>query len=443
MQPSCTFTPLDTSQVSTFVKIVTSITNCSFAIKSRGHAPAAGFANINDGVLLDLTSINQTTISSDHQVASVGTGSAWEDVYRALQPFNKTVAGGRNGAVGVGGLTLGGGISYYSPQVGFTSDNVINYEVVLASSEVVNANATANTDLFEALQGGGNNFGIVTRIDFAAIDTVDIAEGHLFNSPAYVADVLGAFANIVASPAYDVHASIVVSPSYNATSRQWSVVSVPQYTLPIPDPPVYDELFSIPNITSLTSFSIQNISTLSAEPPYPQFYELFFTSTYAAPSGSQVKTLLLDMFELLNSTLSAQAVPGVFWSLALEPLPAAFTSHSKSPLGNLFGLNTTENAFLYLFTINFANSKLYDQTYTLAQSLLAGMDDLAHQQGLYRDFKYANYADPSQDVFASYGPASVDFLRSVSKKYDPAQVFQQRVPGGFKISKTAEDWHAW
>lgn len=418
------------------MKVVTTITNCNFAIKSHGHAPAAGVANIANGVLLDMASINQTVISEDRNTATVGTGSTWVGAYRFLQPYNKTVAGGRNGAVGVGGLTLGGGISYYSPQVGFTSDTVVNFEVVLATSEIVNANATANVDLFKALQGGDNNFGIVTKIDLETVDTFPIAEGHLFNSATYLDEVLGAFANIVASPSYDVHASIVTSVSYNATSRAWSIVNVPQYTLPNPNPPVYQELFSIPNISSLTSFAIENISTLSSESPYPQLYELFFTSTYAAPSGPQVRTLLVDMFEYLNTTLSAQAVPGVFWSLALEPLPAVFTSHSKT---NLFGLNTTENAFLYLFSIDWADSRLSNQTYALAQTLLAGLDKLASQQGLLRNFKYANYADPSQDVFASYGVNNTEFLRRVSVKYDPTSVFQQRVPGGFKISKTSSN----
>ena len=56
--------------------------------------------------------------------------------------------------MGVGGLTLGGGISYFSPRVGFTCDTVVNFEVVLADGGLVNANATHNSDLFRALKGG-------------------------------------------------------------------------------------------------------------------------------------------------------------------------------------------------------------------------------------------------------------------------------------------------
>lgn len=46
------------------------------------------------------------------------------------------------------------------------SDNVLNYEIVLASGEIVNANTNDNRDLWLALRGGSNNFGVVTRFDF-------------------------------------------------------------------------------------------------------------------------------------------------------------------------------------------------------------------------------------------------------------------------------------
>ena len=146
----------------------------------------------------------------------------------------------------------------------------------MASSEIVNANITSNTDLYRALKGGGNNLGIVTRIDFATVDTVPLRAGRLFQSADYAEDVLTAFANIASSADYDVHASIVTSLSFNVTNKLWTFVSVPIYTLPVTNPPVYEELFAIPNITALSTVSIENISSLAAEPPYPQKYVIAF-----------------------------------------------------------------------------------------------------------------------------------------------------------------------
>ena len=104
---------------------------CRFAIKAGGHTPAAGAANIQDGVTLDLGSLNATVLSPNGDVASVGPGARWIDVYRALDGSGAAVAGGRNGGVGVGGLLLGGGLSHFAPRVGWASDGVVGFEVRL------------------------------------------------------------------------------------------------------------------------------------------------------------------------------------------------------------------------------------------------------------------------------------------------------------------------
>ena len=59
----------------------------------------------------------------------VGAGLKWGDVYGVLEGKNLSVVGGRLSGVGVAGLTLGGGISYYSGLHGFACDNVKNFEV--------------------------------------------------------------------------------------------------------------------------------------------------------------------------------------------------------------------------------------------------------------------------------------------------------------------------
>jgi FAD/FMN-containing dehydrogenase len=67
-------------------------------------------------------------------------------------------------------ISLAGGISFFSGQHGLTCDNIVNYEIVVASGEILNVNATTNPDLFWALRGGGGNFGIVTQFVANAIE---------------------------------------------------------------------------------------------------------------------------------------------------------------------------------------------------------------------------------------------------------------------------------
>lgn len=123
-------TPDDVSEA---VSILQFIPKCHFAIKGQGHAPAAGFANVPSGVTIDMSSLSSLETDPAREVTQIGAGAAWLDVYLYLDSMGLAVAGGRNGAVGVGGLTLGGGISHFSPRVGFTCDNVVNFEVGLAS----------------------------------------------------------------------------------------------------------------------------------------------------------------------------------------------------------------------------------------------------------------------------------------------------------------------
>ncbi|KAF7516107.1 hypothetical protein G7054_g14288 [Neopestalotiopsis clavispora] len=426
--PACVVLPETSADVAAFISTVSRIANCSFAIKTRGHAPAAGAANIDGGPTLDLSWLNTTDIDADHLTASVGAGSSWSDVYNTLQSYNKTVAGGRNGAVGVAGLTIGGGISYYSPQVGWTCDTVINFEVVLASGDIVNANSTSHPDLYRALKGGGNNFGVVTNIDFATIDAVPLRTGHLFQGQEYAEQILRAFASIASADEYDVHTSIVTSMSFNQTIHEWTFVSVPVYTLPEMEPDVYQELFAIPNITGLTTASIENISALATEAPYPQKYEAFFTSTYNA-SGD----LLVDLFNVANETLSCDPYPAdVSISMTLEPLPTIMTQRGEG--ANSLGTSPSDgNRVILLLSVSWSSSASTPSATRVGRALLDKLDETANALGQLSRFRYLNYASPTQHPLEGYGRENLEVLRNVSTRYDPGGIFQITVPGGFKL----------
>lgn len=100
--------PSSPEDVSITVSILSENEDCVFAVKGGGHAPAAGFANIDNGITIDMTHLDSVSVNADGSVASIGAGATWLQVYEFLDPLHLTVAGGRNGAVGVGGLTLGG-----------------------------------------------------------------------------------------------------------------------------------------------------------------------------------------------------------------------------------------------------------------------------------------------------------------------------------------------
>lgn len=126
--PTCRFSPTDAVGVSVAV-LALRVTQCKFAVKSGGHATFAGASNIDAGVTIDLINFNQVAVSANKKETAVGAGNIWHDVYNYLQPKGLTVIGGRVSAIGVGGLTTGGGMSFFSGRYGWACDNVNKYQV--------------------------------------------------------------------------------------------------------------------------------------------------------------------------------------------------------------------------------------------------------------------------------------------------------------------------
>lgn len=117
ISPACIVKPLNASEVAKAIKALAFVYESSshsaqFAVKGGGHTAWAGSASIEDGAVIDMTSINEVTVNSDRSVTSVGAGARWSDVYSYLDPLKLAVAGGRAAQVGVGGLTLGGLLTY-------------------------------------------------------------------------------------------------------------------------------------------------------------------------------------------------------------------------------------------------------------------------------------------------------------------------------------------
>ena len=127
-QPACRFSPSNALDVSLAI-LTLRVAQCEFAVKSGGHAAFEGASNIQGGMTIDLVNLNELSVRSDNAQTSVGAGLVWYDVYSQLKPMNLSVIGGRVSAIGVGGLTLGGGISFFSGRYGWACDNVNNYEV--------------------------------------------------------------------------------------------------------------------------------------------------------------------------------------------------------------------------------------------------------------------------------------------------------------------------
>jgi FAD binding domain-containing protein len=172
VRPWCIVRPRSTAEVSAAFKalvVADGTSEWDIAVRGGGHSHWAS-NNVGNGTTIDLSLLNAVKYNNCSQVAKIGAGARWGAVFAKVEAFGRTITGGREGNVGVAGLTLGGGASFHSARRGFACDDVVNYEVVLADGSIVQANARSNADLFKALKGGGNNFGIVTRFDMKTFE---------------------------------------------------------------------------------------------------------------------------------------------------------------------------------------------------------------------------------------------------------------------------------
>ena len=165
------------------------------SVRGGGHS-FAGFGTNDGGVVIDLSRLAKVEIiDKEHHLVRIGGGATWGQVAAALAPHGLAISSGDTKSVGVGGLTLAGGIGWKVRKYGLALDNVAAAEVVTANAQVVPVSAQENPELFWAIRGGGGNFGIVTAFEFVAHPTTDVFFGKIAFPASEAATVLQGWAD--------------------------------------------------------------------------------------------------------------------------------------------------------------------------------------------------------------------------------------------------------
>jgi len=174
------------------------------AVRGGGHS-VSGRAMSDGGITIDLRNLREVSVDLETKQVQVGGGCLLGDVDAATGPHGLIVPAGIMSETGVAGLSLGGGIGWFSRKHGLTCDNFVSLQVVLASGEVVEASETSHPDLFWALKGGGGTFGIVTRFTYQAYDFGPLMRiGVSLYEPAEAAAALREYARIYPTLGRDV-----------------------------------------------------------------------------------------------------------------------------------------------------------------------------------------------------------------------------------------------
>ncbi|KAG7094348.1 hypothetical protein E1B28_007948 [Marasmius oreades] len=138
-----------------------------FAVKGGGHGMAPGYSSTT-GILISMIHFSKVKYNPQTQLVEIGSGCLWDQVYSVLASTGRNIVGGSssNDGVGVGGWMLGGGYSLKSNRHGLGTDNLDSIGIVTPDGRSLKASADPGSkyhDLFQALRGGNNNFGIVTK----------------------------------------------------------------------------------------------------------------------------------------------------------------------------------------------------------------------------------------------------------------------------------------
>ncbi|KKA22494.1 FAD binding domain protein [Rasamsonia emersonii CBS 393.64] len=429
VQPACIFQPANSSEVSAGL-LLARLTQCPFAVKSGGHAAFAGGSNIQNGLTIDLSALKSISISPDRKTAQIGAGNVWLDVYSALQPYNLSVIGGRVADIGVGGLTLGGGISFFSQRYGWACDNVNNYEVVLADGRIVDVNYTSYPDLYWALRGGGNNFGIVTRFDLATHSQGVMWGGSRIYTTDYQADLISGFVEYAQRASQDPDAALILNFAY-AQGAFLAVANI-EYARPVIKPPIFDGFETIPAIVDTMGIkSLPDIALEFKQSNPDGLRESFWTATFKL--DADLVTYIVDLFETEIEPI--KNATGLLPALVLQIITTDMLSQMEKNGGNALGLSPSAgNLLLMNLAFMWANEADDAAIMHVLGAITSKSIAEAKSRGLYHEFLYMNYASQYQNVVPSYGAQNHQRLQAISKKYDPDQVFQTLQPGYFKLN---------
>jgi FAD/FMN-containing dehydrogenase len=196
-RPAVIVRPADAAEVSRLVSLARE-TGLELAVRSGGHS-APGFGVSDGGIVLDLANMRALDIDVAGRTAWAETGLTAGEYSTATAEHGLATGFGDTGTVGIGGITLGGGIGYLVRKYGMTIDSVLAAEIVTADGEVLHVDAETQPDLFWALRGGGGNFGVVTRFQYR-LDEVDTIVGGMLLLPATADSIASFIAEAEAAP---------------------------------------------------------------------------------------------------------------------------------------------------------------------------------------------------------------------------------------------------
>jgi FAD/FMN-containing dehydrogenase len=210
-QPALVVRPREPDEVAAAIRYATA-RRFPVSVRSGGHSPL-GHSTNSGGMVIDLRRLDHIEIlDTERRLVRVGGGATWGRVAEALAPYHWAITAGDTSDVGVGGLTLGGGIGWMVRQHGLTIDNLVGARVATADGRLLATSPAEHPDLFWALRGGGGNFGVVVDFDFRAQPVGKVHFGRVayeFDDPA---DLMARWRDVMQAAPEELSSTLALTP---------------------------------------------------------------------------------------------------------------------------------------------------------------------------------------------------------------------------------------
>jgi FAD/FMN-containing dehydrogenase len=212
-QPALVFRPRDAAEVKAAIQYARSH-GLLLSVKSGGHS-VLGFGTNDGGIVIDLSGFDSIEVLDDASgLVRIGAGAVWGDVATTLGGHGLSLTSGDTKSVGVGGLTLGGGVGWMVRNHGLTIDSLMAADIVTAGGQVLRVSGNENPDLFWAIRGGGGNFGVVTHLEFIAQPATAVHAGTITYSVDDVPALLRGWSDAHRAAPEELNSTLVLMPAF-------------------------------------------------------------------------------------------------------------------------------------------------------------------------------------------------------------------------------------
>ncbi|HEU5389188.1 MAG TPA: FAD-binding oxidoreductase [Streptosporangiaceae bacterium] len=381
----------------------TARTGLVLSVRGGGHA-FPGFGTNDRGVVIDLSRLADVEIiDKERHVVRIGGGATWGQVAAALAPHGLAISSGDTKSVGVGGLTLTGGIGWKVRKHGLALDHVVAAEIVTASEEVVPASAAQNPELFWAIRGGGGNFGIVTAFDFAAHPTTDVFYGTITFPPSEAATVMQGWADYLRTAPDELTSTADLANPFRGPGAPVEIHVAFDGDDPALAAQAIDPIRRLGPVLADDVAPRPYADTLADNPPPPPGLKFAIRSAFA--DQESVPAVLQILAEVRASKMSPFiAVRSVGGAVSRVSGDATAYAHRQ--------------AELMFVTTSAGPEPAVEAARPALEALWARL--APHVSGAYANFLSAA---TEADVAAIYPPEVRNRLAAVKRQYDPGNLF--------------------